>query len=422
MSGKFFQCNRLVSFFFIVLLTLLFISCEDQIIDPQTATGNDDRNALSAVQTERSADYVEGTLPSGAIYRIYMADDWNGDLVVFAHGYVSALEPVKIPEDQLQIPDGTSIPELVNDLGYAFATTSYRYNGLIVADAIMDLVELVYQFNDLYPDAGRVYLVGASEGGLITVRTVERFKTIFSGGLALCGPIGDFGKQIDYLGDFRVIFDYFFPGILPGNAIEIPIEVQENWETVYVPRIIRAISADPQSVLELLRVTGAPFDPADETTIGQTVLGLLWYNVFATNDARRKLEGNPFDNMDRRYHGSSDDARLNRLVQRFQADEAALRKISAEMETSGKPRLPLVTMHTMGDEIVPGWHQRMYKTKVRESGYFRLHDSIPVVRYGHCNFTTDEVLDGFALLILKVTAQELLPPTPDVYTFSRELK
>jgi len=421
MSGKLFRCNRLVYLFFILLVTLAFISCEDQIIDPQAAVDSDDRDALSPVQPERSTDYEEGTLPSGAIYRIYMADDWNGDLVVFAHGYVSALEPLGIPEDQLLIPDGTSIPELVNELGYAFATTSYRYNGLIVGDAIIDLVELVYRFNDLYPDAGRVYLVGASEGGLITVKTVERFKTIFSGGLALCGPIGDFRKQIDYMGDFRVVFDYFFPRILPGSAIEIPAEVQQNWGTVYVPRVIRAISADPQSTLELLRVTGAPFDPADETTIGQTVLGLLWYNVFATNDARRKLGGNPFDNRDRRYRGSSDDARLNRLVQRFQADEPALRKISAEIETSGKPRLPLVTMHTMGDEIVPGWHQRMYKSKVMESGYFRLHDSIPVVRYGHCNFTTAEVLDGFALLVLKVTAQEMLPPTPDVYTFSREL-
>ena len=421
MSGKFFIFNRLVYLFFILLVTLVFISCEDQIIDPQAAIGSDDHDALSAVQPQRSTDYVEGTLPSGAIYRIYTADDWNGDLVVFAHGYVSALEPLGIPGDQLLIPDGTSIPELVNDLGYAFATTSYRYNGLIVGDAIIDLVELVYQFNDLFPDAGRVYLVGASEGGLITVKTVERFKTIFSGGLALCGPIGDFRKQIDYMGDFRVVFDYFFPRILPGSAIEIPAEVQQNWETVYVPRIIRAISADPQATLELLRVSGAPFDPADETTIGQTVLGLLWYNVFATNDARRKLGGNPFDNRDRRYRGSADDARLNRTVQRFQADEPALRKISSEIETSGKPRLPLVTMHTMGDEIVPGWHQRMYKNKVLESGYFGLHNSIPVLRYGHCNFTTDEVLDGFALLVLKVTARELLPPTPDVFTFSREL-
>ena len=49
---------------------------------------------------------------SGAVFRICMPGEvpWNGSLVVFAHGYVKPGGAPYIPEDQLVLPDGTSIP------------------------------------------------------------------------------------------------------------------------------------------------------------------------------------------------------------------------------------------------------------------------------------------------------------------------
>ena len=43
-------------------------------------------------------------------------------------------------------------------------------------------------------------------------------RTLFSSALAACAPIGSFRQQVNYLGDFRVLFDYYFPGVLPGSA------------------------------------------------------------------------------------------------------------------------------------------------------------------------------------------------------------
>jgi hypothetical protein len=43
-------------------------------------------------------------------------------------------------------------------------------------------------------------------------------------------------------------------------------------------------------------------------------VGILSYNVFATNEARDELGGQPFDNMDTTYVGSADDAALNGLT------------------------------------------------------------------------------------------------------------
>src|SRR5512147_2963777 len=59
---------------------------------------------------------------SGAQVLICVPPAWNGDLVVFAHGYVAPTggDPV-IPLDQLELPDGTSIPGIVTGLGFAFA-------------------------------------------------------------------------------------------------------------------------------------------------------------------------------------------------------------------------------------------------------------------------------------------------------------
>jgi len=107
---------------------------------------------------------------------------------------------------------------------------------------------------------------------------------VYNAAGAACGPIGSFQGQINYLGDFRVIFDYFFPGLIPGSPVNIPQEVMSDWTTVYVPKITAALAANPSAAAQLIKVTGAAVT-SDPATVVETALGLLWYNVFATNDA-----------------------------------------------------------------------------------------------------------------------------------------
>jgi len=292
-------------------------------------------------------------------------------------------------------------------LGFAFATSSYSTNGLAVREGVEDLRDLVDIFSATHGQPRRVYLVGGSEGGIITALAVEQFPEVFDGGLAACGPIGDLRWQVNYWGDFRVVFDYFFPDLIPGSPVNVPEEVIDNWDTVYLPRIRYAIRSKPHATAQLLRVTRAPIDRHDPDSIETTILGLLWYNVFATNDGIAKLGGQPFDNMHRFYFGSDDDFRLNLEVQRFHADPAALDEIEAHYQTIGHLISPLVTLHTTGDPVVPYWHELLYRAKVRASGSSSLHNNIPAFRYGHCNFKVSEILVAFALLAFRVTGQEL---------------
>jgi pimeloyl-ACP methyl ester carboxylesterase len=336
-------------------------------------------------------------------------NDWNGDLVVFAHGYVAPNEPLAIPEDQLELPGGLSIPEIINKLGFAFATTSYSTNGLAVREGIEDLRDLMDIFSATHGQPRYVYLVGGSEGGIITALAVEQYPEVFDGGLAACGPVGDFRSQINYWGDFRVVFDYFFPDLIPGDPLDIPQELINNWDSYY-EGVIKPVILNPANrgkINQLLSVTRVPADRRNADSVEEAIRGLLWYNVFATNDGIAKLGGQPFDNMHRVYRGSDDDLRLNLEVQRFRADPTALAEIETHYQTLGGLASPLVTLHTTGDAFVPYWHELLYRTKVRRSGSRSLHSNIPVFRYGHCNFKISEVLVAFALLVFKVTRQEL---------------
>lgn len=350
--------------------------------------------------TEAVATCEDGPQPSGAVYRICMPAQWNGDLMIWAHGYVDPREPIGIPEGQLTLPDGTSLIDIATGLNFAFATTSYRYNGLAAPWAVADVIELRDIFVDEHGEPDQTYLVGASEGGFVTALALENYPQLFDGGVAACGPVGDFRSQINYFGDFRVIFDYFFPGVIPGVNVFIPQFVIDNWDSVYVPAVQAAITADPHAVEQLLNVTGAPIDPADPSTVEDTIIGLLWYNVHATNDGIIKLLGNPFDNITRYYSGSDDDAALNAGVKRFAATPQALQVLSVYFKTSGHLTSPLVTLHTSGDPIVPAWHESMYGLKVLADGSTGKYYNIPVDRYGHCAFEASEA--AFALLVVRI--------------------
>ena len=62
--------------------------------------------------------------------------------------------------------------------------------------------------------------------------------------------------------------------------------------------------------------------------------------------------------------------------------------------------MPLVSLHTTADEVVPFTQELLYLLKVRptERGRFI---PLPVVRYGHCAFTTNELLTGLGVLVIQ---------------------
>ena len=351
--------------------------------------------AAAGAQTAIPGPCIDGDLPHGAKSRICVpVVGWNGQLVVFAHGYIAAGQP----KDFYHLTfGGVSLPLLVQSQGFAFATTTYRQNGLAILEGADDIRALVAAFTAQRGAPQRTFIAGASEGGLVAALLLEQSPDLFSSGLAACGPVGSFRGQVNYVGDFRVLFDYFFPNVIPGTVVDVPQDVMINWYTQYLPAVLMALQANPARALELMRTSGAAYDPANPVTIGQTVANVLWYNVFGGADAEDKLGGNPYGNRLRLYFGSSNDLRLNLRVQRFTASPTAVANMT-KYETTGRLTRPLITLHTKGDEVVPFWHEPLYLAKVLLTGHSGLLP-LPVDRYGHCNFNTNELLTAFALTV-----------------------
>jgi hypothetical protein len=414
------------------LVLLALAACSDAPLTPPAppaqATLVPRADGLSCTETD-------ARLSSGALYEVcFNPANWNRDIVVFIPGYHDPASAPTLPEDLTQSPTAF----VFTQLGYAFASTSFRGTGLIQPETWIggDLLELVGTAKTLLQNTtGKttrfVYQTGGSQGGLGTVLAVERYPNVFSGGLAACGPIGDYRRQIAYVGDFRTVYDYFFAGIPPTwpawtqdlAAGDTGYIDPNTWDAAQ--QASQAALADPANagrIAQVLSVTHAPIDPNDPATIGGTTLGLLWYSFRGTNDAILKLGGMPFTNLGRSYTGSLDDAALNAGVARFQstADPAKI----ATLQTSGRLTRPLVTIHTTGDPIVPIWHEALYRNKLSFFGKL-LDTPITVSRYGHCNFTDAEVLAAFAVLVVKVTGINLVATSkvlPDAHAQAEFLR
>jgi hypothetical protein len=346
----------------------------------------------------------DGVQSSGSIYRICMPDsgDYNGILVLWAHGFQDAGTPVSIPEDQLCI--GTfCIPAVINSLGFGFATNSYSKTGLAILQGKDDLLDLVKIYTAQKGKPSKVYIVGASEGGLITTLSVEQHADIYSAGLAACGPIGSFPQQINYFGDARATFEVFFPGLIPGQPFDPVQALVDNWEAYYTQVVepIIFLPANRSRLDQWVQVAHLPYDAGDYlNTVKVSAHDVLRYTVVDLKDGGVTLGGFPFDNSKRWYTGSASDLVLNALVPRASASPTALNAMRTAYATTGVLQRPLVTLHTLRDQQVPYWHEQLYALKTLASGsLLTRHFSIPIDRFEHCNFTPDEVLSAFAVML-----------------------
>jgi len=359
----------------------------------------------SALAAQGSYGIPEGA--SGpAQYVVYMpqpASCYNGAMILFAHGYVPVGAPAGAWQSQLALPGGANLPALLNSLGFGFAASSFSKDGLAVVQGIQDTKALTNVIHALSIPVARYFVAGASEGGLVAAKSVESDAT-YSGGVAVCGPVGDFRKQLDYFDNVRVLFDYFFPGVLttgtPGeSAINIPPALMINWTTVYEPAVRKAVNANFLATLQLIAAARIPIG-LDLRNAGDAIVDALWYNVFATADAQATLGGNPFDNLGTVYNGSFNNTRLNAKVARFAASPTALTSLQ-QYNTSGLLHDPLVTLHNLADPVVPFWQETLYREKAESTGSLRELVQIPAPRFGHCNVTATEAEAALAALLLK---------------------
>lgn len=406
--------------FLLLFFSLWFTGCSE---DFSTLEGENETtlNAKSDLKNNITPlTYINGAHKDGGIWEISLPDNWNEqetkNVMVFAHGYVVPTDPLEIVSNDI---NGIPIKQIFNEMGWAYATTSYRSNGLVVKDAILDLKDLrlivdtvLTESHGLYPP-DFVFLAGVSEGGLIGTLTIEQYPELFDASIITCCPIGDFYKHLQYIGDFHVLFNYFFKadllamGIDMGDQTAVPKETMALWINGSLQQaIIGVLLQNPEKVAQLISTAKVTVERNDELAVGMAILDLLKFNVMATNDAVARLGGSPYNNMTpkRWYWGSTNDLELNRKVERIKTGNWDIARTEVEnfYETAGILSRPLISMHTSGDHIAPFWHQLKYRNKVFQNGDIHFHGIVPVKRYGHCTFTLEEVEMALQLMQIKL--------------------
>src|SRR5918994_7379106 len=115
----------------------------------------------------------------GAVYQLEVPADWNGDLVLFMHGY-----------EELASTAGVSPPGYRRYLigqGYAWGASSFSSTSLIPGRAADETAALWDLFARRYGRPRRTYVSGLSMGGMATHIAAERYGNRFDGALGQCG-------------------------------------------------------------------------------------------------------------------------------------------------------------------------------------------------------------------------------------------
>ncbi|MGQ8335932.1 hypothetical protein ACUNWD_05225 [Sunxiuqinia sp. A32] len=398
-------------------ILLLFASCqqEELIIENEEVTT---LKSASIIDGQYSASY------SGGEWEIVLPDMlvWNAQpfryLIFYAHGMVDPVPgiPPALPNDYV---GERPVQEILSQMGMGYAATSYRANGLVVLDAVDDVCDLVTEVNNFFtnnpeyfpPDF--MFLGGPSEGGLVTIKTIESHPNLFDGAISICGPIGSFQNQLKYNGNFHVLFNYFFEKKIDvGTPLYVDAAIMEKWVYgILQAELIDLLSHNLVKLEQLLKCAKVTVDYDDPAAMVKAAIECLRFNVMLTNDVISRMGGVPFDNTNTWYTGSHNDRKLNSTVQRISASASA-----AAYETTGNIGIPVVTIHTTGDHITPFWHNPLYRLKVFLNGKSLLHSGIPVVEYGHCTITESHLAAALTILITKTSLINQIAINNEVFT------
>jgi pimeloyl-ACP methyl ester carboxylesterase len=366
--------------------------------------------AALAPAAARAQMHFEGEVGPGSTYAIDVPAAWHGSLVLYAHGLVNADLPLVPPS---QLPEYAVVRNALLAGGFAVAASSYSSNGWALDDAVRRTHQLSGLFADTVGEPRRTFLMGASMGALVAVKLAETHPKQYDGALAMCGPLGGALAQVQYVADARVIFDHYFPGVLPGTPFWVPAgtsflsPLEPGGPSPLFVSVVAALAADPAATIRWAAAANLPFN--DMAELANSALFVIGSSLRATNDLIARVNGKlPYDNSEVEYvvDATADpvlnaflSAVLNQYVARYDADRAALNYYDRNYTPSGRIGVPVVTLATTRDPWIPALHEALFADAVAAAGRSHLLAQMPINRWGHCSFTVPEAQAAFATLV-----------------------
>lgn len=436
-------------FFTIYLLSLSTLATTNGLPAPQdtreffvdSAQLPFDDFPIPNIQTEKYWGVLKG-----AGYRIEVPANWNGELVMWAHGFAGTGEQLLAETHPLRL--------YLISRGFAWAASSYTKNYYDVRSGVKSTNELVRFFQETIAEPSRVFITGASMGGHITAAAIEQFPNYqcpegarntlckrinkllgrisggvkYSGAVPVCGVMGD-KEGLSYDTNYRLVAEQ-----LAEVANQFPSE--PDYALTTLPRIIAQLFANngagypgeltPQGekLKNYLRHATGGERPVFDIAFGSfqdtifasslddgTAAGIIGDNIYDNRFTIYQLDGDS--------ELSPEEQQLNASIIRIEANPWAdpLRFLTLERipNITGRLSVPVVTLHTLGDLRVPFSNQQIYAHRVASKGRSHFLVQRAIRDAGHCTFEDNEVIEAFVAMHQWVT-NGVKPAGDDVST------
>ncbi|WP_329266210.1 hypothetical protein [Streptomyces pseudovenezuelae] len=387
----------------------------------------------ATASTATGPTHVDGRLPSGATYMMDVPATWNGTVLLFSHGYTSG------PANPAQDAPDEATKSLLLQGGYALAGSSYATTGWAVTDAVPDQLATLKAFTTRFGPASRTLAWGRSYGGLVTTAIAERHPDEIDGSLSLCGlvqgGVANWNNTLDPAFALKTLLGSDVPLVnLPSqeaatDAANTLTAKVDSAQSTAGGRARIALAA----ALHNIPVWNAPTQTrpaasdwdAQQANQYDAVKGLLKIAAFnRRQEAETRAGGNMSWNTGVDYARllgessvrkevtalykkaglslTADLAALDRAP-RVTADRNAVAWMSRTSSFTGELAKPQLSVHTIGDPLVPVQTESALRRAVTAAGSGPLLRQAYVDNAGHCTFSPAEQLAALHALEDRVT-------------------
>lgn len=344
---------------------------------------------------------------NGAGYRIEVPAAWNGKLVLWAHGYRGTGPNLTV--------DNHPLRELLLAQGYAWAASSYSKNAYDPSQGAKDTHALAQFFNGRFGKPSRSYITGASMGGHVTGIVAEQWPQSYDGAMPICGVVGDY-ELFDYFLDFNLAAQTLsgvgktYP--FGSDYLSATVPATKAGLGAAFPFALNAAGQNFKSLVQLRSGGVRPMFDQGWMFWNGVVPGNFLFGLGVGDGTLPRQPGVAVQNSDVTYQFDTTEALtaaeslFNNTVQRVTADPQARRRngLANVTPTTGDLRLPMLTLHTLGDLFVPFHMEQEYAQRVKAKGGSHLLVQRATRDFGHCAFTGPELATTFIDLVKWVEA------------------
>ena len=340
-------------------------------------------------------------------YRVEVPANWNGKLVMYAHGFAGNGNVLSV--------QNPSIRRYLIQNGYAWAASSYSKNYYDVQAGIEDTNALANEFTKIAAKNGRTlsaptktYITGVSMGGHITAAAIEEETAVtannkvkYAGAVPMCAVAGD-TELFDTFAAIQVAAQTVagFGSNPTDKWADIEPQVRASLFTAFpsapngvkgaqFASILQNLTGGPRPLFAQGLAFGGSF-PSAYGTFGSdgTVTGILNKNILDTNRYIYAIDGD-----------ATASAAINASAQKLTAAPDANRLRVGGLrwipKVNGEIKVPVVSIHTLGDLFVPFSMQQVYQKRVAAKGNSSLLVQRAIRGASHCDFTVAESETAF---------------------------